>query len=84
MSEPVEVNLPQFGMGMTEGTVLQWFKQEGEPVVEDEDIAEVEAEKITVMVIAPESGTLTRILVAPGETVPVFTTLALIDGGEER
>ncbi|MCX4091514.1 biotin/lipoyl-containing protein [Nocardia sp. alder85J] len=80
----VEVNLPQFGMGMTEGTVLQWFKQEGDPVTEDEDIAEVEAEKITVMVVAPESGTLARILVPPGETVPVFTTLALIDEGDDR
>jgi pyruvate/2-oxoglutarate dehydrogenase complex dihydrolipoamide acyltransferase (E2) component len=75
----VEVNLPQFGMGMTEGTVVQWLKAEGDPVSEDEEIAEVEAEKVSVMVVAPETGTLSKILVGPGETVPVFTALALID-----
>lgn len=78
-----EVNLPQFGMGMTEGTVLRWLKGEGDAVVEGEDIAEVEAEKTTVMVIAPETGTLSKILVQPEETVPVFTALALIDMDNE-
>jgi pyruvate/2-oxoglutarate dehydrogenase complex dihydrolipoamide acyltransferase (E2) component len=73
------VNLPQYGMGMTEGTIVQWLKSEGDAVTEDEEIAEVEAEKLTVMVVAPASGTLAKVLVQPGETVPVFTTLALID-----
>lgn len=77
----IEVNLPQFGMGMTEGTVDHWLKREGDPVTEGEDIAEVEAEKTTVVVVAPETGKLARILVQEGETVPVFTVLALIDGG---
>jgi pyruvate/2-oxoglutarate dehydrogenase complex dihydrolipoamide acyltransferase (E2) component len=77
----IEVNLPQYGMGMTEGTVEQWLKHEGDPVTEGEDIAEVEAEKTTVVVIAPESGVLSKILVAEGETVPVFTVLAQIEGG---
>jgi pyruvate/2-oxoglutarate dehydrogenase complex dihydrolipoamide acyltransferase (E2) component len=74
-----EVNLPQFGMGMTEGTVTQWLRNEGDHVVEDEEIAEVEAEKTTVIVVAPETGVLSRILVRPEETVPVFTALALIE-----
>lgn len=77
----IEVNLPQYGMGMTEGTVEQWLKREGDPVTEGEDIAEVEAEKTTVVVVAPESGVLSKILVTEGETVPVFTVLALIEGG---
>jgi pyruvate/2-oxoglutarate dehydrogenase complex dihydrolipoamide acyltransferase (E2) component len=77
----IEVNLPQYGMGMTEGTVGQWLKREGDPVTEGEDIAEVEAEKTTVVVVAPESGVLSKILVTEGETVPVFTVLALIEGG---
>jgi pyruvate/2-oxoglutarate dehydrogenase complex dihydrolipoamide acyltransferase (E2) component len=76
----IEVNLPQYGMGMTEGTVEQWLKQVGDAVTEGEDIAEVEAEKTTVVVVAPESGVLSKILVAEGETVPVFTVLAMIEG----
>lgn len=75
----IEVNLPQYGMGMTEGTVEQWLKREGDSVTEGEDIAEVEAEKTTVVVVAPETGVLSKIIVAEGETVPVFTVLALIE-----
>jgi pyruvate/2-oxoglutarate dehydrogenase complex dihydrolipoamide acyltransferase (E2) component len=80
----IEVNLPQFGMGMTEGTIIQWLKGEGDNVTEDEEIAEVEAEKATVMVVAPETGVLVKILVQPEETVPVFTALALIEGDDEE
>jgi pyruvate/2-oxoglutarate dehydrogenase complex dihydrolipoamide acyltransferase (E2) component len=79
----IEVNLPQFGMAMTEGTIEQWLKQVGDPVTEGEDIAEVEAEKTTVVVIAPGSGVLSKILVREGETVPVFTLLATIEGSAE-
>jgi len=74
-----EVNLPQFGMGMTEGTIVEWLKAEGDSVVEDEEIAEVEAEKTTVMIVAPASGTLIEIVVQPGETVEVFAVLAHIE-----
>jgi pyruvate/2-oxoglutarate dehydrogenase complex dihydrolipoamide acyltransferase (E2) component len=73
------VNLPQWGMGMTEGTIIEWLKREGDLVAEDEEIAEVETEKVTSMLIAPATGKLTKILVPVGETVPVFTTLALIE-----
>jgi len=74
-----DVNLPQFGMGMTEGTITRWLKSEGDRVIEDEEIAEVETEKVEVVVVAPESGRLSKILIQPGETVPVFTTLAIIE-----
>ena len=57
-----EVNLPQYGMGMTEGTLIQWLKAEGDMVSEDEEIAEVEAEKTEVMVVAPVAGRLAKIV----------------------
>ena len=74
-----EVRLPQWGMGMTEATIIEWLKSEGDAVDEDEEIAEVEAEKVTNMLVAPATGTLAKIIVEPGETVPVFTTLAVIE-----
>lgn len=74
-----EVNLPQWGMGMTEGKVTAWLKSEGDVVEEDEEIAEVETEKVTSMLVAPASGKIGSILVPVGETVPVFTTLAMIE-----
>ena len=74
-----EVRLPQWGMGMTEATIIEWLKSEGDSVTEDEEIAEVEAEKVSNMLVAPATGTLAKIVVEPGETVPVFTTLAYIE-----
>ena len=42
----VEVLLPQWGMGMSEGTITSWLKSVGDAVAEDEPLAEIEAEKV--------------------------------------
>jgi pyruvate dehydrogenase E2 component (dihydrolipoamide acetyltransferase) len=78
----IEVRLPQFGMGMQEGTIVQWFKREGDRVEAGELLAEIEAEKATEELVAPESGVLDQILVPEGTTVPVLELLALLDGGD--
>lgn len=78
MTAPVEIRLPQFGMGMQEATVTHWYKAEGETVAEGEALIEVEAPKATEEIPAPCSGVVDRILVAVGETVPVNELLALI------
>lgn len=74
-----EVLLPQWGMGMDEGTVLEWFKKVGDEVAEDEPLAEIEAEKVTETLEAPATGILTEILVEEGETAKVRTALAIIE-----
>lgn len=75
----IEVVLPQWGMAMREGTVLSWFKAEGDSVTEDEDLVEIEAEKTTAIIGAPETGTLSKILVREEETIDVGTVLGLIE-----
>ena len=75
----VEVLLPQWGMGMSEGTVTTWFKKVGDRVTEDEPIAEIEAEKATQELESPATGILTEIVVAEGEDAPVRTILAWIE-----
>lgn len=75
----VEVLLPQWGMGMSEGTVVEWLKKVGDEVTEDEPLAEVEAEKVTETLEAPETGTLVEIIVKEGETAKVRTALAIIE-----
>ena len=75
----VEVLLPQWGMGMSEGTVAAWLKKVGDRVEEDEPLAEIEAEKATQELEAPATGTLSEILVAEGEDAPVRTILAYIE-----
>jgi pyruvate dehydrogenase E2 component (dihydrolipoamide acetyltransferase) len=79
----VEVRLPQWGMGMQEGTVIRWFKREGDAVRADEDLVEIEAAKTTQAVTAPVSGVLLRVLVPEGETIPVRTPLAVVGSASE-
>ncbi len=75
----VEVLLPQWGMGMSEGTITSWLKAVGDSVAEDEALAEVEAEKVEEILEAPSAGTLVEILVPEGETVEVRTPVAVIE-----
>jgi pyruvate dehydrogenase E2 component (dihydrolipoamide acetyltransferase) len=73
-----EVRMPKMGDGMEEGTVLRWLKREGEQVTANESIAEIETDKANVEMPAEESGTLTKILVQEGQTVPIGAVLAHI------
>jgi len=75
----VEVLLPQWGMGMSEGTITSWLKGVGDAVAEDEALAEVEAEKVEETLEAPATGTIVEILVPEGETVEVRTVVAIIE-----
>jgi pyruvate dehydrogenase E2 component (dihydrolipoamide acetyltransferase) len=70
-------------MGMADGTIVRWLKQEGDEVTQGEPLVEVEAAKVTSEVEAEVSGVLARILVAEGETVPVRTRLCVIDAAGE-
>lgn len=75
----VEVLLPQWGMGMSEGAITSWLKKVGDTVAEDEPLAEVEAEKVEETLEAPATGKLVEILVPEGETVEVRTLVAVIE-----
>jgi pyruvate/2-oxoglutarate dehydrogenase complex dihydrolipoamide acyltransferase (E2) component len=75
----VEVLLPQWGMGMSEGTISVWLKAVGDTVTEDEPLADVDAEKVQETLESPASGTLVEILVPEGETVEVRTPVAVIE-----
>ncbi len=75
----VKVLLPQWGMGMSEGTLVKWLKNVGDTVTEDEPLAEIEAEKTTETIESPASGIISEILVMEGGTVPVRTPVAIIE-----
>ena len=77
----VEIQMPQMGESVTEGTVLEWHKQEGEFVEEGETVVEVSTDKVDAEVPAPASGTLTRILKGEDETIEVGGALAELDPG---
>lgn len=75
----IEVLLPQWGMGMSEGTITTWLKAVGDRVQEDEPLAEVEAEKVEETLESPATGTITEIRVPEGETVDVRSIVAIIE-----
>jgi 2-oxoglutarate dehydrogenase E1 component len=75
----VEIQMPQMGESVTEGTVLEWHKQEGEFVEEGETVVEVSTDKVDAEVPAPTSGTITKILRAEDETIEVGGALAELD-----
>ena len=78
-----EVKLPRLGQGMESGTVVKWFKGEGDAVEKGQPLYELDTDKVTQEVEAEASGVLLKIVVPEGE-VPVGTTLAFIgEAGEE-
>ena len=73
-----EVILPKLGQTMEEGTIVEWLKQEGDPVQRGEVLFMVETDKATLEVEATARGFLRKILVPTGQTVSVLTVVALI------
>lgn len=73
-----EIKVPTLGESVTEATVAKWLKKVGDVVVADEALAELETDKVTLEVNAPQAGFLGRILVAEGQTVGVGTVLGEI------
>ena len=74
----VEVIMPRLGQEMTHGTIVEWYKKDGDQIKEGEPIFQVETEKATIDVEAEVSGTLKQILVHEDEEVPVGQIVALI------
>jgi len=68
--------MPKLGLIMEEGTILKWYKVEGDSFKEGEALFEVETEKIVNDIEATFSGKLIKILVKEGNTVAVSTPVA--------
>src|SRR3954453_21286411 len=74
----VEVVMPAMGDSVSEGTVLEWHKQQGDTVTEDEVLVEISTDKVDAEVPAPAAGTVVKIHAAEGDTVTVGAVLAEI------
>ncbi len=76
------IQMPQLGETIIEGTILKWLKAEGDTIERDEPLFEISTDKVDTEVPSPVTGTVTKILVEEGATVPVGTELAQIDSGD--
>ncbi|WP_372637334.1 2-oxoglutarate dehydrogenase, E2 component, dihydrolipoamide succinyltransferase [Fodinibius sp.] len=80
--ERVEVQMPQMGESVMEGTVIEWIKNVGDPVEEDEALLEIATDKVDTEVPSPQAGTLVEILAEEGDTIEVGQTIAVIATGK--
>ena len=78
-----EIKVPALGESITEATVAKWFKKVGDAVERDEPVAELETDKVTVEINAPEAGILAEIAAAEGAEVEVGALLGRIAGAGE-
>ena len=77
----VEIKVPSLGESVTTATIARWMKQAGDRVEADEPLVELETDKVTVEVNAPEAGTLTEVFVEAGKEVEVGVVLGTIGEG---
>lgn len=78
MAEVIPVRMPKWGLSMQEGTIIHWWKSEGEAIAEGDDLVDIETSKITNVAEAAQPGALRRILAQEGETLPVGALIAVL------
>ena len=74
----VELIVPTLGESITEATVSKWLKKVGEPFNVDEPLVEIETDKITVEVPAPQAGSLSEIKAKEGTDIQIGGILGII------
>jgi 2-oxoglutarate dehydrogenase E2 component (dihydrolipoamide succinyltransferase) len=75
----VEVKVPQLSESVAEATLLTWHKKQGERVQRDENLVDIETDKVVLETPAPESGVIFRIIKGDGGTVTSNEVIAQID-----
>ncbi len=75
----IEVKVPTLPESISDATVLDWHKQPGETVRRDENILDLETDKVVLEVPAPADGVLSKVLAETGTVVKAGDTLAVIE-----
>ncbi len=80
----IELKVPTVGESITEVEIGTWLKQAGEAVEKDEPIVEIESDKATVEVFAPESGTISQIIKSTGQAATVGELIGYLEPGQAK
>ncbi|MBX3207120.1 MAG: 2-oxo acid dehydrogenase subunit E2 [Labilithrix sp.] len=75
----IDVQVPQLGESVTEGTITKWLVKEGDMVEKDQSIAEIATDKADSELPAPSAGRIVKLLANEGDVVPVRTVICQID-----
>ena len=79
-----EIKSPTYPESVSDGTISNWVKKEGESVKQDELIAEIETDKIVLEVLSPIDGKISKILKNEGEIVLSGELIAEVNKGETK
>ena len=75
----IEVKVPVLSESVAEATLLSWHKKVGEPVARDENLIDIETDKVVLELPAPSAGVIVQIIKADGSTVMAGEVIAIID-----
>src|SRR5579871_4726605 len=75
----VEVKVPQLSESVSEATLLSWHKKEGDAVKRDENLIDIETDKVVLELPAPSDGVLVKVAKGDGGTVVAGEVIATID-----
>src|SRR5688572_8790837 len=78
----IEIKVPQLPESIADATVSTWHKKEGDSVTRDENIVDLETDKVMLEVPAPQNGILKKIIKNTGSTVKAQEVLAVIEPAE--
>ena len=79
--DATDVEMPELGESVTEGTITQWLKSVGDTVEVDEPLLEVSTDKVDTEIPSPVAGTLVEILAEEDDTVDVGAVIARVGDG---
>ncbi len=75
----IDVKVPQLSESVAEATLVSWHKKAGEAVARDENLIDIETDKVVLELPAPDSGVLVEIVKGDGDTVVAGEVIARID-----
>ena len=78
----IEVKVPQLPESVTDATLVSWHKKPGESVGRDENLVDLETDKVVLEVPAPSAGVIKELKVQTGATVTSGRVLAILEAGE--
>src|SRR6266581_3266332 len=75
----IEIKVPQLSESVAEATLLAWHKKVGEAVKRDENLIDIETDKVVLELPAPADGVLAKIIKGDGSTVKADEVIATLD-----
>ena len=77
----IEIKVPPLPESVSDATILTWHKKPGQAIARDENLVDLETDKVVLEVPAPNDGVLERILIESGDSVAADQVIGIINDG---